>query len=175
MHTENTILMHARTETIYALAAAVERWPEILPHYRWVRVLADHGHRRVVEMAARRDWIPVRWRAEQELFPADPRIVFRHVGGVTRGMWVEWTFTPQPDGVLVRIEHELRLGWPLVGGLVADHIVGPQFVANIAGKTLWRLKQLAEAADSTPARSDPGEPSPSLAVERPGSELDNLQ
>jgi hypothetical protein len=59
-------------------------------------------------------------------------------------MWVEWTFTPQPEGVLVRIEHELRLSWPLIGGVVADHVIGPQFVAHIAGKTLHRIKQIAE-------------------------------
>jgi ribosome-associated toxin RatA of RatAB toxin-antitoxin module len=158
VYTENAILIHARAETIYALAAAVERWPERLPHYRWVHVLEDHGSRRVVEMAARRDWIPVRWWAEQELFPEEPRIVFRHVGGVTRGMWVEWTFTPQTDGVLVRIEHELRLGWPLIGGIVADHVIGPRFVGNIAGKTLRRIKQLAEAAEKA---SPPAAPTPS--------------
>src|SRR2546422_360206 len=88
MHAENTLLIQADAPRIYALAAAVERWPEILPHYRWVRVLKDDGASRLVEMAARRDWIPVWWRAEQRLYPDEPRITFRHVQGVTAGMEV---------------------------------------------------------------------------------------
>ena len=150
MHTKNEILIRAGAAEVYGLAAPVERWPEILPHYRWVRVLEDGGEgRRVVEMAALRNFIPVRWRAEQLLFPEVPRIVFRHVGGVTKGMEVEWVFAPQDDGVVrVSILHDLErglAGWPLVGGVVADRVVGPFFVSNIAGKTLGRIKELAEA------------------------------
>jgi uncharacterized membrane protein len=150
LHTKNEILIRAGAAEVYGLAAPVERWPEILPHYRWVRVLEDGGEgRRVVEMAALRNFIPVRWRAEQLLFPEVPRIVFRHVGGVTKGMEVEWVFAPQDDGVVrVSILHDLErglAGWPLVGGVVADRVVGTFFVSNIAGKTLGRIKELAEA------------------------------
>jgi uncharacterized membrane protein len=150
LHTKNEILIRARVAEIYGLAAPVERWPELLPHYRWVRVLDDDGEgRRLVEMAALRNFIPVRWRAEQLLFPDAPRIVFRHVGGVTKGMEVEWVFAPQGDGVVrVSILHNLErglAGWPMVGGVVADRVVGPFFVSNIAGKTLGRIKELAEA------------------------------
>jgi ribosome-associated toxin RatA of RatAB toxin-antitoxin module len=147
VHTENTIVIQADAAVVYSLAAAVERWPTLLPHYRRVEVLKEDGNRRLVEMAARRDRIPVRWRAEQELFPEAPRITFRHVGGITKGMEVEWTFTPVPDGVRVSILHDLRLQWPLIGGIVADRIIGPLFVANIAGKTLRRIKELAEASE----------------------------
>ncbi len=144
MHTENVVVMRGDLARIVHLAADIERWPELLPHYRWVRVLREEGNRRLVEMAAHRDGIPVRWWAEQERFPEVPRITFRHVRGITTGMEVEWQFMPGPDGVRVEIHHELRLGWPLIGGLVADRIIGPLFVANIAGKTLRRIKQLAE-------------------------------
>jgi ribosome-associated toxin RatA of RatAB toxin-antitoxin module len=150
LHTKNEILIRAEAAKVYGLAAPVERWPEILPHYRWVRILGDDGEgRRLVEMAALRNFIPVRWRAEQLLFPNVPRIVFRHVGGVTKGMEVEWVFAPQGDGMVqVSIVHDLERGlarWPLVGGVVADGVVGPFFVSNIAGKTLGRIKELAEA------------------------------
>jgi ribosome-associated toxin RatA of RatAB toxin-antitoxin module len=145
MRARNSIVMRAPVARIFALACAVERWPEILPHYRWVREVERHGERRVVEMAAHRDGFPVRWWAEQVCEPDVPRITFRHVRGVTRGMEVEWSFTPTDDGVLVRIDHELRLGWPLIGGLVADYVIGPLFISNIAGKTLRRIKQLAES------------------------------
>jgi uncharacterized membrane protein len=151
MQTENRIVIQAPENVIYGLAAAVERWPSLLPHYRRVRVLSDDGHRRLVEMAARRDWIPVRWTAEQMNDPDEPRITFRHVRGVTTGMEVEWHFEPVTEGVLVEIRHDLRLNWPVVGGLVADWIIGPFFVSNIAGKTLQQIKLLAEAAQAVPA------------------------
>ncbi|HLH23639.1 MAG TPA: SRPBCC family protein [Chloroflexota bacterium] len=144
MYTENAVTIRADLATIYQLAAAVERWPALLPHYRAVRVLAARDDRRLVAMAARRGWIPVRWSAVQVCEPAVPRIRFRHVRGVTRGMAVEWVFESGADGVRVSIRHELRLGWPLVGRLVADRIIGPLFVAYVAGQTLRRIKALAE-------------------------------
>jgi uncharacterized membrane protein len=144
MHTENSLVIRADLATVYDLAAAVERWPAILPHYRWVRVLEDHGGRRVVEMAAHRDGVPLWWCAEQVLDPAARRISFRHVRGVTTGMAVEWSFLPDANGVRVSIHHDLHLGWPVVGGIVANCIIGPLFVSNIAGKTLRRIKLLAE-------------------------------
>jgi ribosome-associated toxin RatA of RatAB toxin-antitoxin module len=146
MHTENSILIRARPDVIYQLAAPVERWPEILPHYRWVRVLGSSGQRRVVEMAARRGRIPVRWIAEQICYPEEPRITFRHIKGVTTGMDVEWRFAERPDGVEVTILHDLALGWPLIGGFAANRVIGPMFVAHIAGQTLQRIKELAESA-----------------------------
>ena len=137
--------MRADPASIYAIAAAVERWPELLPHYRRVRVVyGPEPGRRLVEMAAYRDGIPVHWWAEQNLYPAEPRITFRHVRGVTTGMDVEWTFAPVADGTLVQISHELRPRWPL-GPLVADRVIGPFFIENIAGKTLRRIKALVEA------------------------------
>jgi ribosome-associated toxin RatA of RatAB toxin-antitoxin module len=156
MHTENEIVIQADVGAIYPLAAAVERWPTLLPHYRWVRVLEEEGHRRLVEMAAHRDGIPVRWWAEQVCYPEEPRITFRHVRGVTRGMEVEWHFTALPVGVRVGIRHDLSLGWPLIGGLVAERIIGPHFVANIAGKTLRRIKALAEVGGGDRPPDAPG-------------------
>ena len=146
METSNSVWMRAPAERIYTLAAEVERWPEILPHYRWVTVLEREGNRTLVEMAARRDWIPVSWRAEQTLFPDRPLIRFRHVRGVTTGMEVEWRFEPMGGGTLVTIHHALDLRWPLIGRWAAETVVGPQFIAHIAGKTLRHIKQLAESA-----------------------------
>ena len=65
MHSDTTIIMHGPLPRIVELAADVERWPEILPHYRWVTLLEGGGDRKVVEMAARRSRIPLRWRAVQ--------------------------------------------------------------------------------------------------------------
>jgi ribosome-associated toxin RatA of RatAB toxin-antitoxin module len=156
MHTENSIVIQAPLETIYAYASAIDRWPEILPHYRWVRVVRQDGNRRLAEMAARRDWIPVRWAAVQELFPDEPLITYHHAGGITKGMDVVWTFEHESGAVRVTIRHDLRLRWPLIGGWVADSIIGPLFVAYIAGKTLQTIKALAESREALRATESAG-------------------
>ena len=146
MHTENAVAMRGDLERIVELAADVERWPQILPHYRWVTLLDGGGDRKVVEMAARRDRIPVKWRAVQEIKRDGPTpvITYRHIWGVTKGMDVAWTFEPRAESVLVRIRHDFRPPWPLVGGLIADRVIGPHFVAHIAGKTLATIKAIVE-------------------------------
>lgn len=138
--------MRAPFDVVFDLAADVERWPTILPHYRFVRPVANpDGERRFV-MGARRGPIPVRWEAIQRPLRDERRIEFVHTGGVTRGMWVAWRFAEAPDGVLdVSIEHRLELGWPLIGGFAAERVIGPQFIEAIAGRTLRRIRQLAEA------------------------------
>lgn len=148
IYTANEILIRADPAIIYKLAAEIERWPLFLPHYRWVllRGQSRDGLRRRAEMAARRDWFPVRWTAIQELFPAEHRITFRHVRGVTRSMWVEWTMTPTPDGTLVRITHDFRPRWGPLSGWPAQRIIGEGFVGYIAGRTLRCVKATAEAA-----------------------------
>src|SRR5215212_5471058 len=148
MEMTTRIQMSADRDTIFGLAAAVEQWPHILPHYRWVRLLRDDGERRVVEMAASRDGLPVRWTAIQELDWADRRIRLRHIRGVTRGMEVVWTLTPNEQGVLVEIWHAFHPRWPLVPDVLVSLIVGPFFVDNIASKTLRRMKVLAEERSS---------------------------
>ncbi|CAN5781441.1 hypothetical protein BH20CHL8_BH20CHL8_08570 [soil metagenome] len=131
-------------ERIFALAANVERWPQILPHYRYVRPVNDPNGERRFAMGARRGPIPVTWEAIQRPLPEERRIEFVHTGGVTRGMWVAWRFEERDGGVDVSIEHRLDLRWPLIGELVARTVIGPQFIEAIAGRTLRRVKALAE-------------------------------
>jgi ribosome-associated toxin RatA of RatAB toxin-antitoxin module len=137
--------MRAPYDRIFDLAADVERWPEILPHYRYVRRVPDPDGERRFAMGARRGPIPVRWEAIQRPMRNDRRIEFVHTGGITRGMWVAWRFEPRDGAVDVSIEHRLELGWPLIGELAARAVIGPQFIEAIAGRTLRRVRQLAEA------------------------------
>ncbi len=140
------VQMDAPFERIFRLAAAIERWPEILPHYRYVRPIATGDGSREFAMGARRGFIPVAWRATQRPLPDERRIEFHHTGGVTRGMDVAWRFAPAGDGWDVSIEHELELAWPLIGGFAAEHVIGPQFIDAIAGRTLRTIKGIAEAS-----------------------------
>lgn len=161
MHTSNEITIYAPYERIFELGSRVEDWARILPHYRCVRVLRGQGNRKWVRMSAWRSFVPVTWSAVETVEPGVGdrmgRITFHHVKGLVRGMDVEWSFHRQPDGgVLVRISHEL--GSPpfptrLLGPRLTAAIVGRGFIGHIAGKTLARIKELAEAEGSAQNKS----------------------
>ena len=146
MHTQNTVTIRGDVDRIYLYASQVERWPEILPHYRTVSILQAGDRERLVSMACVRSfgalkW-PCRWRATQQLRPEENRILFSHVSGPARGMRVEWLLVSKPDGVETTIRHDLdsRTPW----GALYSRFIGPVFVHNIAGKTLARIKEIVE-------------------------------
>ena len=145
MNSTMRIHIDAPYERIFPLAAEIERWPERLPHYRYVRRIPTANGERRFAMGARRGPLPVSWEAVQRPLPDERRIEFTHTGGVTRGMEVAWRFEPVNGGWDVSIQHTLDLGWPLIGEFAADTVIGPQFIDAIAGRTLRRVKELAEA------------------------------
>src|SRR6266568_1199386 len=53
MNTSNRIQISAPFERLFSLAADIARWPEILPHYRWVKILERRDGLITAEMAAR--------------------------------------------------------------------------------------------------------------------------
>lgn len=133
----------APCDTCFQVAADVERWPEILPHYRWVHFRSKAGFGEgVVEMAAFRHFGPLRyptwWLSEMQCDPDRFAVTYRHVDGITRGMDVRWEVSPLDEHTSrLRIVHEwLGPRWPLIGRLAADAVIGPHFISHIAGRTL---------------------------------------
>ncbi len=150
MTTVDEAVVRAPVREIFALARDVERWPAHLPHYRFVRFrhrTPDGGG--LVEMAANRpfgivQW-PTWWLSEMAVDDTQPWIRFRHVGGITTRMDVEWNFTVVPEGTRVRIVHVWNgPSWPLIGALAATQVIGPVFVHGIASRTLVGLAHAAE-------------------------------
>ena len=155
MHTENTVYVRGPRSRIFELAADIQDWPTLLPHYREVIVFeqTDDGRRKVVEMAAvRNDFpfpgvqFPVRWRSVQVCEPETGRIYFKHLAGVARGMWVVWSLDDDEwgRGVQVTIRHDLSYPLPRLNGWFAQEMVGTQFVGAIAGRTLATIKAIVE-------------------------------
>lgn len=145
MHTSDRIRIKASPGRIFALAESVERWPDLLPHYRYVTQLGSNGQARVVEMAALRDFIPVKWTSILVPNERHYRIRFTHIGGITRGMEVEWRITASRGGSVAEIVHDLELPWPPIIRQVGEFVIGRYFITNIARKTLRRIKELSEA------------------------------
>ena len=153
MSTLDERVVHAPLAAIFALASDVERWPAILPHYRFVRFQErrrDGGG--IVDMSANRpfgllQW-PTWWRSKMQVrmpTAGSPSIRFTHIAGVTTGMEVEWTFAETSSGTHVRILHLWNgPSVPVVGSAAATMVIGPVFVHGIASRTLEGLAKHAE-------------------------------
>ncbi len=183
MYTYNETLARAPLETCFRLAADVERWPEILPHYRRVSFLRRDGFGRGrVRMEATRRFGPLPWptwwESEMAADAERHRIHYRHVRGITRRMRVLWRLEPAGDRVRISIVHEWEgPPWPLIGGYAARQVIGPHFVHAIADRTLAGVKRAAErrgvlsATREVPVASTPrpeAEPSARRAPEPAG-------
>ncbi len=143
-HTVNEIFIRGTPEQIMRLAFDLPRWPQFLPHYRYVRVLERDGERQTVEMACWRTGIPLRWKSHLWVSPAQRRMRFLHIAGPARGMDVVWTLKPEQDGTRVQIHHDLALQAPVVRSALGRWVVGQFFVSAVAGRTLAFLKQAIE-------------------------------
>jgi ribosome-associated toxin RatA of RatAB toxin-antitoxin module len=135
----------------FRIAADVERWPDILPHYRFVRfrqpLEQNHG---IVEMAAWRDFAgplryPTWWLSDMRTAPDEPAVYYRHIDGITAGMDVKWAFSAEEAGTRVHLTHAWDgPAWPLIGGFAWRQVIGPHFVSFIAARTLRGVAAEAE-------------------------------
>lgn len=145
--------VRAPRDEMFRIACDVLKWPDHLPHYRFVKFRQrsrDGGG--LVEMSANRpfggplDW-PTWWLSEMSVDETIPNIRFKHVQGITTGMEVEWQFLLRgdPDVTHVRIVHAWDgPWWPLIGKVAALAVIGPVFIHGIASRTLAGLARAAE-------------------------------
>ena len=152
MRTVDETLCPAPPDVCFRIAADVEGWPDILPHYRWVRFHEKRAFAEgVVEMAAWRNFpgvkYPTWWVSEMEHDPDQRTVTYRHIDGITKGMDVLWEVRDLGDGSShLRIVHDWTgPKWPLIGGFAANHVIGPHFINHIAGRTLAGVSAAAES------------------------------
>ena len=163
MKTIDERLIAAAPDQVFRAAADVERWPAILPHYRYVRMLERRPDGGVVEMSANRpfgpvDW-PTWWVSEMWVDPARHEVRYRHIRGVTRGMDVLWRIEAAPPGSRATIVHEWNgPAWPLIRRPAAEWVIGPVFVHGIASRTLAGIARAAESVAAAHGRPLPGSP-----------------
>src|SRR2546425_6059003 len=136
MRTVDQTTIRAPVERAFEAASQVERWPELLPHYRWVRFLERREGGGIVEMAAWRPFGPLRyptwWVSEMTIDVRRREIRYRHVRGITRGMNVVWRFAPAGQGGTATLVHEGR-GPPRapLGPLAAGPRLPPRFIHRL--------------------------------------------
>jgi len=157
MRTVDRITVQAPVDRVFEAAMDVERWPEILPHYRWVQVLQRGADQSLVEMAAWRPFgrikYPTWWVSEMRVDSAQRAVHYRHVRGITTGMDVVWQLEPVAGGTGVTIVHQWGgPAWPLVGPAAARLVIGPVFVHGIASRTLTGIKRHVENGGTSGTR-----------------------
>ena len=143
METVDERVVRASVADIFALVRTVEHWPAYLPHYRFVRFrerARDGGG--IVEMSANRpfglvNW-PTWWLSEMQVDPDRPAVRFRHIGGITTRMDVEWAFEALPNnqGTHVRLVHVWDgPRWPLIGVFAATIVIGTASITSSSEPT----------------------------------------
>lgn len=144
-------LVHAPPDVCFQVAADVERWPDILPHYRWVRFRQKQSFGAgVVEMAAWRPFpaglkYPTWWVSEMRSEATEPAVYYKHVDGITRGMEVKWELNRQGKNTFIRLFHSWNgPAWPLISSVAAERVILPHFVSAIAQRTLAGVAHAAE-------------------------------
>lgn len=155
MQTVDKRRVRAPLRAIFDIARRVEHWPAYLSHYRYSRfrerldIVDGIPSRGIVEMSAYRPFGPVGWPtwwvSEMVVNFQTPSIRFFHIGGVTKGMDVEWRFVPAGDSTDVEVLHV----WagppiPFIGIIAATTVIGPVFIHGIASRTLEGLATIAE-------------------------------
>ncbi len=154
MYTHNEIFVNADPDRCLAGAADVERWPDILSHYREVTFTRRDGDGagRVLMRAFRNFGAiayPIWWESEMVTDRALRTITYKHVRGITAGMDVEWRIKAESGGARVEIVHEWQgPDWPMIGGFAARRVIGPQFIHVVAGRTLEGVKRAIEGNGS---------------------------
>jgi len=148
MHKENAILMRAPRQRIFETAADLSLWPKILPHYRYIDYLEKSPGRNVVKMAAKRSGIPISWVSEQIIDSEAVEVRFTHLQKWTKGMEVVWTFEEKPEGVWVKIVHDLEFRFPSLKP-VADYLIGDFFTYHVANQTLRCMKAHLEKQEGS--------------------------
>jgi ribosome-associated toxin RatA of RatAB toxin-antitoxin module len=143
VHTGNNIIIDGSRQHIFEVVSDLERWPERLPHYRYVRFTGKDGPRDIVEMSAYRERIAVSWVSAYESDRDRLELRFEHLSRWTKGMIVSWNLTPTRDATRVEIVHDLKFRVRLLRW-IAEPIIA-DFVSVIATRTLAEFKKFIES------------------------------
>ena len=152
MRTVDRTRMRAPVARVLDAAVDVERWPALLPHYRWVRRLERRGDGGLVEMAA---WRPFGAAQVSDLVglgdvggPGGRRRCTTATSGASPRAWTWSGGSRRPaSGTDVTIVHDWTgPRWPLIGSAAASWVIGPVFIHGIASRTLAGIRRAVETA-----------------------------
>lgn len=142
--------VRADRPTVFNLIAEVELWPALFRHIRSARVLRRNGRRRLIAVKARWKGVPLGYTAIQTIDDEAFAMTIRHVSPITRGSAATWSVLPADDIDRAHSEVELRLVQtvivrvPLVGGILANGLVGGRVARDLGHQMARRVQEIAE-------------------------------
>ena len=163
MHfSRHQIEVSAGAEHAYALCLHAERWPEIFPPCKGVRIIEQTERSQLIEISALVSGHLMTWRSRRELQP-EARVITSEMvrpPPLLDGMEVTWRFFPLGSGALVVLEHRFSVKAE-VRGLVAGVSTPAEALAFMersidenSKRELLAMKQALEASKRAGQRSE---------------------
>lgn len=143
---------HIRADraTVFNLLAEIELWPALFPHVRSARVLRRDGRRRLIVVRATWRSLPLGYTAVQTVDTAQGQMTIRHLSRLTNGSTAVWNVQAAADpagaadGVELRVQQQVVVPVPLIGGWLARALVGGRVARDLGQAMLDRVKEVAE-------------------------------
>jgi hypothetical protein len=151
-HRRTAIRVLADADTLFNLLAGVELWPAIFRHIESVRVLRRDGPKRLIEVRARWNGLPLGYRAVVTSDARRREFTIRHVSALTRGSIATWAVEPVHDQSGQPVQAELHVGvhvvvpLPGIGPFLARQFAGGLVARDLGSAMMYRLKEIAEGA-----------------------------
>lgn len=146
---EQSLLVRAPVERVYAVARDVERFPEFMEDLKSLTVLerSDDGNRTVTEWvgAIREFKMTIRWTQEDVWDPATRRDDFRMLTGDMDSMSGFWRFAERDGGTLFESVVNYEYNVPLIGPMIKA-LIKKKMTANLDAQ-MRAIGARAEACD----------------------------
>jgi ribosome-associated toxin RatA of RatAB toxin-antitoxin module len=147
---QSSLLVRADRSTVFSLIAEVELWPALFRHIRSARVLRRNGRRRLIAVKVRWKGLPLGYMAIQTIDDEAFETTIQHVSPITRGSITTWSVRPADDAdpahsaVELRLEQKLTVRVPLVGGILANVLIGRLIARDLGRQMARRVQEIAE-------------------------------
>jgi len=141
-HLEHTIVIKSTINKVYAIAEAIENFPEFMPHVKTSNIIKKQGDKRQVEMSAVVNGINSHWISASTL-EKNKKIKYSQVKGFCKVMGGEWQFNKVPGGTTITLIHNFEVALPVIGKLIGRMII-KKWVDKYSRLTLGHIKTKAE-------------------------------
>jgi ribosome-associated toxin RatA of RatAB toxin-antitoxin module len=145
---EQSLVVDAPVDKVYAVARDVESFPEIMADLQslTIRERSDDGNRTVTDWVGliREFKMTVKWTQEDQWFPALHRDEFRMIKGDMDSMSGYWQFTEEGGGTRFDSVVEYEYNVPLIGPMIKA-LIKKKMAANLEAQ-MQAIKRRAESA-----------------------------
>ena len=151
-HTDNSVVINAPLDLVWALTNDLDRWPELFTEYARVETLDDRGTAIRFRLTTHPDdqgrvWS---WVSEREPDVATNTVRARRVDtGVFKYMSLFWEYRPAPEGVCLRWVQDFEMK----SGSFTDDVGMAARLNEMTRRQLDHIKERVEKAAAEAGRT----------------------